>query len=309
MVDIQTIWDQFDSLTKGTESVEQYNEYICKCGGAKYFANGEYPVCTTCGLVEDFYVSTEPEWTSGIDADGNVSDPSRCGGPVNTGFFSENWNMGTIISTRGKSYAVKKMSRIHFHTSMNHRDRALFHAYAEIEKAGREKLGCSDVIIDTAKILYKEFTEKKLTRGDVRAGVKANCLFLACKKFGYPRTTKEVADALNIDTKDVGRTSNILKDTLSENDPITITKPRDVVARIFNEFDIEDKTKERMKVIKFCDLIERKPELMGKTPSGIASAAIYIVMRGKISKVEICKASGISLPTLNKIEAIIKTFS
>lgn len=306
MVDLQAIWSQLDSFKQEANSEEQYNQYICKCGGAKRFFHGELPVCIECGVVEDTFLSEEPEWTSGIDADGNVSDPSRCGGPVDNGLYSTLWNMGTIISTRGNSYQMKKMSRIHFHMSMNHKDRALFHAYAEIEKAGRDRLKCSDVIIDTAKLLYKEFTEKKLTRGNVRAGVKANCLFLACKKFGYPRTTKEIADAFAIDTKDIGRTSTILSDTMSESEKTRITKPKDVVTRIFNEIDIEDKQKAKRDVIKFCEEIERNPNLMGKTPTGIASAVIFVVLDGRISKQDICKAAGVSMPTLNKIETIIR---
>lgn len=306
MADLQAIWAQLESLKAESTSEDQYNHYICKCGAAKRFVHGELPVCVECGLVEDTFLSDEPEWTSGIDADGNVSDPSRCGGPVDNGLYSTIWNMGTIISTRGNSYQMKKMSRIHFHMSMNHRDRALFHAYAEIERAGREHLKCSDVIIETAKLLYKEFTEKKLTRGNVRAGVKANCLFLACKKFGYPRTTKEVADAFAIDTKDVGRTSTILNEAISESEKTRITKPKDVVTRIFNDIEIDDKQKAKREVIRYCENIERNTALMGKTPSGIASAVIFIVLNGKVSKPDICKAAGVSMPTLNKIEVIIR---
>lgn len=312
MVDIETVWNQLDSLLRKEEPEEdQYNHYLCPCGAKKHFFSGENPVCIECGRVDSYFLSEEAEWTSGIDADGHVSDPSRCGGPVDTGFYSPLWNMGTIISTRGNTYQTKKMSRIHFHMSMNHKDRALFHAYKQIELIGREKLRCSEAILDAAKLMYKEFTEKKLCRGDVRSGVKANCLFVACKKFGCPRTTKEIAEAFDINTKDIGRTSNILKDTVEEKVSASITKPKDVVNRIFNEFDIEEAVKNKMKrqVIKFCEGIERKTELMGKTPSGIASACIFVVLEGKISKNEICKAANVSLPTLNKIEVIIKSFT
>ena len=263
------------------------------------FSTGELPVCIECGIVEGSYLSDEPEWTSGIDNDGNVSDPSRCGASE-TPFFSTSWNMGTIIKN-----GSKKMTKIHFHMSMNHCDRSLFHAYAEIERAGRDRLGCNDAVIENAKLIYKEFSEKKLTRGDVRAGVKANCLFLACKKFGVPRTTKEVAEAFSIDTADVGRTSSLLKETVIST-PTAVTRPRDVLSRVFNLIDHPDKMRIKMDTIKLLDRIERLPTLMGKTPSGVASAAIWIAGAGKVAKIDICKAAGVSMPTLNKIEALMK---
>ena len=299
MIDLEVIWNQLDSLRPPEEVVHE-DEYICKCGGAKLFSTGELPVCGECGRTDSYYLSDEPEWTSGIDNDGNVSDPSRCGA-ADTPFYSTGWNMGTIIRN-----GDKKMAKIHFHMSMNHCDRALFHAYAEIERAGRDRLKCSDAVIDTAKLIYKEFTEKKLTRGDVRAGVKANCLFLACKKFGVPRTTKEVADAFGIETSDVGRTSNILKETV-KSEGSGITRPSDVVSRMFNLFQHPDKLKIKMDTLRLLDRVEKLPALMGKTPSGVASAAVWVAAEGKLNKMEICQAAGVSLPTLNKIEALIRS--
>lgn len=297
-MDLETIWNQIDSL-RPPDVVVQDDDYICKCGGAKLFSTGELPVCGDCGLTDSYFISDEPEWTSGMDNDGNVSDPSRCGA-ADTPFFSKSWNMGTIIRN-----GDKKMAKIHFHMSMNHCDRALFHAYAEIERAGRDRLKCSDAVIDTAKLIYKEFNEKKLTRGDVRAGVKANCLFLACKRFGVPRTTKEVADAFSIETADVGRTSTLLKETV-QSAVSSITRPRDVISRMFNVFQHPDKLKIKMDTLKLLDQIEKRPSLMGKTPSGVASAAVWIAGNGRLTKMEICQAAGVSLPTLNKIEMLIR---
>jgi len=295
---LELIWAQVDELRPCVPIVEE-DPYLCRCGGTKMFERGELPVCIECGRVESTFISDEAEWTGGIDNDGNVTDPSRCGASE-TPFFSSGWNMGTIIKNGNK-----KMSKIHFHMSMNHCDRALFHAYAEIERAGRDRLGCSPAVIDAAKLFYKQFSERKLTRGDVRAGIKANCLFQACKEFGVPRTTKEVADAFRIDSSDVGRTADLLTDTVAvtQRGP---TKPRDVLSRMFNDFSHPNKLKLKMATMKLLDEVERLPVLMGKTPAGVASAAVWIASGGELSKAEICKAAGVSLPTLNKIEGLIR---
>lgn len=300
MVSIDDIWAQYDSLVPShsqSEKVDKYAEYFCECGGSKVFIPNDLPVCTQCGRVDFVYISDEPEWAGGIDGDGNVSDPSRCGGPAETDFYSSDWHIGTRI------VGHKKMARIHFHMSMNHKDRALFHAYNEIEMIAK-KLGCTDVIIDEAKILYKKFSESKLTRGDVRKGVKANCIFMACKNLGFPRTTKEIAEACGVETKDVGRTSTIVQENVGDQQN-RVTMAHDVIIRILQNMMIQDGVIKR-RCIKMCETIERNPKLMGKTPSGIACAVIYTVLGDTVSKNDICSTAGISIPTLNKIELTVR---
>jgi len=78
----------------------------------------------------------------------------------------------------------------------------------------------------------------------------------------------------------------------------------DVMNRILNSFDI---TKEqRIACNKMCRSVEECVELMSKTPNSIASAVLWIVTG--IPKSEICKKCSVSVPTLNKIENIIRKY-
>ena len=303
---VEDLWTQFDAMNKKPVCVPSHREnyYFCSvCGGSKVFPPNDLPVCSVCGVVDRVYISEEPEWISAAGEE----DHSRCGGVIDDCMFSTEWSIGTKITAHHSDYAARKMSRIHFHMSMNHRDRSLFHAYSEIEQISKGKLGLSDLIIDDAKMRYKEFTEKKLTRGEVRKGVKANCVFLACKKYGYPRTTKEIADAFGIETKDIGRTSTIV-DEVTTHEHKKVTMPADIIVRIFENMncEIHEKSKKIRQCVKVCSKIERDSKLMGKTPSGIASAVIYIVMNDSISKNDVCKSANISVPTLNKLEMTIR---
>jgi transcription initiation factor TFIIIB Brf1 subunit/transcription initiation factor TFIIB len=101
--------------------------------------------------------------------------------PSDTELFSEQWGAGLKIDSRGASYEVRRMAKISFHSSMNHRDRSLFHAYKDIETAARDGLNLSSIVIRDAKVMYKKFNGEKLTRGAVRLGIKANCVFMACQ--------------------------------------------------------------------------------------------------------------------------------
>ena len=309
---IEEAWNDFEQFIPKQKEEPKFNAvYFCKCGGTKMAGFDNLQVCTTCGVVDSCYIDQSAEWTSGVSESGVVSDPGRCGMPSDTELFSEAWGAGTVvINSRGASYAVRRMAKINFHSSMNHKDRALFHAYKDIELAALTKLNLPATVIRDAKVMYKRFNSEKLTRGAVRSGIKANCVLTACKLSNVPRTTKEVADAFEIPSKDISRTSQMFRETLlGETQESKITKAYDVLPRIFNDFTMIDEIEKRKiasKCRKICILLESNVELMGKTPNSIASAVIYIVLGGCIPKSEVTRICKISAPTLNKIETIVR---
>jgi len=185
---------------------------------------------------------------------------------------------------------------------MNHKDRSLFHAYKDIDEACHT---LPDSVLKDAKMMYRKFNDEKLTRGAVRLGIKANCVLYACRLAQIPRTTKEIADMFGIQSKDVSRTTQIFKDNiLGATKKNYVTKAFDVMQRLLNSFTVT--REERLKCNKMCTATEDCVDLMSKTPNSVASAIIYIVLGEKVSKSEMCDKCSVSIPTLNKIEAIIK---
>jgi transcription initiation factor TFIIB len=309
---LAAIWEDLDSLLKkeeptNTTDEKPANNYECvECKGTKVIAPEGLPVCTQCGLVDDRYISDVAEWTSGVSEDGKVSDPARCGADAhsNPNLYSSQWGKSTVISTgRGSStYKNRRMATINFHQAMNHKDRGLYHAYKDIEDACA---ALPEVVLRDAKMIYKTFNEKKLTRGAVRVGIKANCVLYACRLANYPRTTKEVADMFNIQPKDISRTSEMFKSVLvTTHEEENTTRPADVMNRLINGFEISKE--HRIACNKMCRDIEDCVELMSKTPNSIASAILWIVTG--IPKAEICKQCSVSVPTLNKIENIVRKY-
>jgi hypothetical protein len=57
-----------------------------------------------------------------------------------------------------------------------------------------------------------------------------------------------------------------------------------------------------------CTKLEKCSELMSKTPNSVASTIIYIVLKGTFTKTDVCEKCGVSVPTVNKIETIIKKY-
>ena len=262
------------------------------------------PVCPECGTVDSQCISYDPEWVTGGDDD-DGPDPNRCGMPIDTILFSEKWGMGTRI-TGGKAYA--KMATINMHASMNHRDRALFHAYAQFDRVGKQTMGLQDNIVDQAKITYRKFNEDKLTRGAIRSGIKAHCILLACKNAGVSRSLQEIADAFEIPVKDVSRTTEVFKEVIG--DTGIGSEASDMVSRAFNLLDdFPNKNKVKMKTIRACEEARENPLLMSKTPKGILSAVMYMVLKEfgvDVDRARIASICDVSVPTLVKIENLLK---
>jgi transcription initiation factor TFIIB len=316
---MELIWEQLDILRpKQDVQVIRECQYQCKhCGSYDRRPNEDLiPTCWDCGITDADFISDEPEWRSGIDDDGAVTDPSRVGMPADTELFSEAWGTGTKMEVgRFASAAMKKMAKINFHMSMNHKDRSLFHAYEDIDKAA-QILQLPQVIVRDAKIMYRKFNSEKLTRGAVRIGIKANCIIWACKKANVPRATKQVADAFNIPTKDVSRTEDMFREVVEEEQNTIngqITFPSDILVRFFNTLTVvpeNEKGRVKMKMISMCKTIQKSTKLMGKTPKGTASAVMFVILNElgyKVEKQMICSLCDVSLPTLNKLEPIVRT--
>jgi transcription initiation factor TFIIB len=288
------------------------NEYICKCGGLKILNDDDLPTCRECGVVQSMYISDTAEWISSVDETGKVNDQSRCGMAQDLELFSNKWGYGSTFEiTRNSSKSARRQSRINFHQSMNHKDRALYHAYKDIE-IGSQGQKIPDGIIRNAKIFYRQFNLEKLTRGAVRLGIKANCVLYACKLSGYSRTTQEIADSFGIPTKDISRTSQLFKDTITEQQTsLNITKPSDLIIRLLTNFEMDRTQKKKLKIkcTNMCkDIEENCVEVMGKTPGSIASVVIYLNLKEFFSKSDICSKCSISIPTLIKIENIINRY-
>jgi transcription initiation factor TFIIIB Brf1 subunit/transcription initiation factor TFIIB len=301
-------WLAYDLLRQTEPEPAAPSDYFCRhCGGVKVFDGPgiDLPTCIECGIQDQSFISDEPEWRSGGNPDEGGGDPSRVGAPVNTDLFSAGWGMNTIMT--GKS----KLQTINMHASMNHKDRALFHAYAEMDRIGKGILGLHENVMYSAKMKYKAFNEAVLTRGAVRNGIKANCVFQACRECNVARTTKEIADAFGIPSRDISRTFDIYQEQNPET-AVHVTQPADLVPRFMNGLTgISDEVKRRlkMKVIKVCKSLEECVELMGRTPKAICCAVIFVVMSElelKPNKKDICRICEVSEPTLSKIETIIK---
>ena len=319
MDEVEMAWAAFDTCRPATESapVKKHCDYTCRhCGGVRVIGGQddlgvsiELPTCTSCGVIDDSFISDEPEWRTGADNEG--PDPCRVGCPENLDHFSQAWNMGTLIKTKFGKQAWKLQLR-QLHSNVNHRDRSLFHAYAQMDRIGKDILGLPDAVMYQAKIKYRTFNEKVLTRGAVRNGIKANCIFQACKEHSVARTTSEIAAAFEIPPRDISRTFEMYQEQNPEK-KVHVLTPSDLVSRFFNlvtQVPEEQRGRVKMKIVQACKTLDDSVKLMGRTPKAVACAVMFVMLTKlgfPSSKTDICKICDVSGPTLTKIESIIKS--
>lgn len=303
-------WAAFDQLRSQAAPEVGRPEWECECGGLKVFNDDRLPTCLECGRTDCTYISDEPEWVSGPGDGEGGADPTRVGAPVNLDHFSAAWTTNTIMTVKsGASGGVKRLAKINFHMAMNHKDRSLFHSYADMDRVGRDVLNLPPCVMYAAKIKYKNFSEAALTRGAVRTGVKANCIFQACKEFGVARTTQEIAAAFGIEVRDLARTTDKFLDVSPEPPKVTVTTPADLISRFFNNVQCvpeAERGRVKMRIVSLCKKLEDSEGLQGRTPKAVACAVMWVVLKDRgITKAELCAICDVSVPTLTKLETIV----
>ena len=293
-----------DVSSPSVEAEAEASDECSYCGG-KMIENFETDmVCSHCGIVDESRgrIDQGAEWSSCVTDEG-AKDGSRVGMAANPLYHS--WGSGSKIGkTKGMTVAQKRMAKIDFHISSNHKDRALHQAYLDIQEACAP-LGISMNTIELAKAFYKRITAKGITRGTVRTGMKANCVYYACKKDGYPRTLHEIAGAFGLDPKDISRTAKKFRNCLDDEDTEErVTLASDMIPRLMNYIDPEVRGRKLQSIILLCQKLERTQEFMGKVSGGVAGAfIIYAHKNADIEKVK--DATGVSKITLLKLKSKI----
>ena len=216
--DLEAMFQQARSLSpKSTIDTPKVDKSRCKSCNKQAllddFPNGII-VCTSCGVINDDHVIDESaEWNFGADeAASGGKDPARCGMPTNP--FFEKSGCSTIIGGPGnKNFFMKKL---HAQMSMDYVERSRYHMFVKI---GRMCESLSPSVLETVKHYYVNMAKEKLSRGNVRLGLIACCIFYACKKDKVPRSIKEVSAMCDIEPTVFNNAHKIFRDIMKEHVP------------------------------------------------------------------------------------------
>jgi len=265
-------------------------------------SNG-YILCKSCGFVLCDILENNAEWRWYGSNDTKGLDPTRCGIPINP--LLPKSSMGTYIG--GNKYG--SLQRLHSWNAMPSDERSLWHVFEDIN-IKTQNTDLVSKIKDEAKMYYKMLSSKQesiegiLTRGTVREGIKAACLFVACKNNGVPRSSAEIAKMFSISSTDVTKGLKKFVEIEMKKDiqiNINVSGANEFVKRYCCKLNIRS-CYEKISLI-IADRAQRLGIVKDNTPPSIAAGVLYLVIvifELQITKMQLKEKLSVSDVTVSK---------
>ncbi len=253
-----------------------------ECGSDRVMRDHEYAeiVCMDCGFVIAAKLADQgPEWRA-FDHEQRAKR-TRVGAPLTYSIHDKglstmiDWHDRDVYgrrlspSQKAQVYRLRKWQRRIRVSDATERNLAF--ALSEISKIANG-LNLPKNILETASVVYRKAVKEHLIRGRSIQGVTAAAIYMACRQCNLARTLDEIAEASNIDKKEVGRSYRFLVKELDFFIPPL--KPSQYVTKFSNQLSMQGKVEE----IAHKTLTAAKSLKLtsGRGPTGIAAAASYI---------------------------------
>jgi len=253
-----------------------------ECGSTRLMRDYECAeiVCMNCGFVVAAKLTDRgPEWRAFDDE--QRAKRARVGAPLT--FTIHDKGLSTMIDWHDRDIYGKRLSpgqkaQIYRLRKWQRRirvsdatERNLAFALSEISKIANN-LSLPKNILETASVIYRKAVKERLIRGRSIQGVTAAAIYVACRQCGLARTLEEIAQASNINKKEVGRSYRFLVKELDYFIPPL--KPGQYVTKFSNQLTMQGKVEEIAH--KILTAAKELKLTSGRGPTGIAAAASYI---------------------------------
>ena len=262
---------------------------------------------TSCAVVYKDVLDETAEWRYYGADDNSMSDPTRCGMPINPLLKESSYGCKVVCGGRS-SYEMRKIRRYTEWQSMPYKEKSQYDEFETI-KLMSKNAGIPKIIVDEALRQHKKLSEEKTFRGDNRDGIIAAAVYIAARIHKY-RTAKEIASIFHLDntsaTKGCKNAVNLLNkmekdDVSSDKTHFYKTTPTSFIERYCSKLGLN---KELTKVCLFvAHKISQKESNSENTPHSVAAGIVYFVAQTcnlNVSKKNVNKCSEISEVTINK---------
>jgi transcription initiation factor TFIIB len=265
---------------------------------------GEF-VCGKCGLVINGNILDQgPEWRAFTPEERQAK--RRAGAPSSYSLYDKGLSTTIKIDrdaygrrlppkVRRQMWRLRKWQiRARLHGTAN---RNLLHAMTELRRLS-ENLHVPSSVQEMAAVLYRKALNEELVRGRSIAAIVAAALYAACRYTKIPRTLNEVSEVSIRSERELARCYRLLVRTLDIRMPVD--DPLDYVSKIGEKAWISGETQRMaMEIIRKA---KRKHLTMGKDPSGLAAAALYIASQmesgGMITQHDLSCAANVTEVTI-----------
>lgn len=254
-----------------------------ECGSDRIVHEEADTFCSQCGLVlEDLPIDPGPEWRA-FDAS-ERDERARTGAPLT--YTLHDKGLSTTMGWPGRDSSGNRTpaanrAQLHRLRRWNRRsrlssgaERNMAHALTELQRMCSQ-LGLPRSVRETASVLYRRAMQEDLIKGRSIDGVAAASLYAACRQHHVPRTLEEIAEQTAVPKKDVARAYRALARELHLK--LAPTSPSDYIPRFASELDLGPET--RRTATRILEEAGQQGLTAGKTPTGMAGAALYLASR------------------------------
>ncbi|MDH5753877.1 MAG: transcription initiation factor IIB [Candidatus Bathyarchaeota archaeon] len=253
-----------------------------ECGSKKLMSDHRCAeiVCMNCGFVIAAKIADRgPEWRAFTSE--QRAKRARVGAPLT--YTIHDKGLSTIIDwrdrdVRGKSLSYGQKAQVYRLRKWHRRirvsdatERNLTFALSEMSKISNN-LNLPKNILETASVIYRKALKERLIRGRSIQSVTAAAIYLACRQCKLPRTLEEIAQASNMNKKEVGHHYRFLIRKLDYSVPLV--EPSRYIAKFSNQLTMQGKAEEFAH--KILAAAKELKLTSGRGPMGMAAAASYI---------------------------------
>jgi len=299
--DLEPCWALYDSLRKDLKdnrpslSKIQKNKTCCEFENV-VLEDGHY-CCKSCNSIICQQIDHSAEWRYYGYDDNKSGDPTRCGMP--TSDLLPESSLGSMIGYMyNESYEIRLMRKYHMWNSMTYRERSLYNIFESLTACAVNN-GISKSIIEEAKMLYKQVSDARISRGDNKSGLIASSIYISCKNNKVPRSSKEIAKIFNLKPTTMTRGCKKFSEIMKLN--MDSTNADDFINRFCSKLGLDTDKKDICKrVVKIAEELSIVSE---NTPPSVAAGTIYlcsVVLDWGLCKKNLSEACDISQVTINK---------
>ena len=266
-------------------------------------------ICNDCGLViEEKMVDTGQDLSGQFD---KSDKKGRGGAPLSIQKFDRGLttNVGEIsdiykLKDSGQTRKFLRLKKWQERVSTSI-ERNLRLAMAELRRVA-SFLSLPNVVRDEASRIYNFVLQRGLVRGRSMESVIAACIYASCRSYSIPRTLDEIANASDVERKEIGRTYRFIMRKIGIK--VKPSSPKDYISRFASVLHLSPKTQNQaLKILKKANISELTS---GRGPAGIAAAALYVsalLNDEKKTQREVADVAGITEVTIrNRYKELIE---
>lgn len=308
MVDVDNpIWDVFNTKVASEPLSDNVCEY-CHSTSPPILNDGNI-ICVDCNSLINRQLDYGAEWRWNTEGN-NVIDTTRCCPPLSgsspflgsmisgtTRKCHSNW---TKLDSSKNNTPHNSHQRFQVWSVISYKSRVLNGIYETLSTCAAQH-GLPNCILDDAKLIYKNISDVRITRGENRSAVMAVSMYLACKQNKVPRSIQEIAKMFDMKTSSLTKALHTF-DNAKHNESQQSSTPVDFIPRFCSKLGVSDSFVDDVRtVVQNADKLSIICDAMPPSIVGGAIALVNDERKGRLSRKYISEVCIVAPVTITKM--------